>query len=672
MFLCKELNTILAKKMRMKKWLLLLILLIPLAAADDIFLSESLLLDIKITGEYTLRAQRSGSVDFVRALFEFYPLEGFDQETVTIKTSPAGTFKDDSIEFYWEVPQISKHNFFVESRVNTYNKFRQVNKKVAFPIKNPEKEEYLKATEKIDITPEIIAKASEIAEGEDDAFIVAFKLASWTKQNINYSITTLTVDASQPASWVLENRYGVCDELTNLFIAMARSLGIPARFVSGLSFTNDERFTEEWGLHGWAEVYFPGYGWVPFDPTYGQYGYVDATHVKLSDSLDSDKSSTRYEWQSSGGVELIPSKLNTEVSVIEQSRNIPEITKMELKAFGDQVSFGSYNLIEARLRNTKNYYVGFEAVLTLPKEVKNLNERRQYVVLRPNEEKSVFWVVQVTEELSRNYIYTFPMEISNTLGSSAKGSFKASHRNITYSVSQVQNILSRLNEQEKKVYSRNVLVNCTSPKAVYADETFQISCNIKNSGNIFLRKVNICLEKDCRTADIGITQSIDIVFEKELSEIREQELTVTAKNSEISSFQTLRIISMDRPKLSIEKVEFPETVSYGPEFTIGFDIWKHSYSPAQNVTLKMLINGKETRWDIEELESNQAFSVNVDKSMLNPKDNNFRIIVLYHDLDKITYSEEITKGFEVQASGIFDRLMMWLNKISRDIDNLFG
>ena len=60
----------------------------------------------------------------------------------------------------------------------------------------------------------------------DDLFIVVYKLAEWVKTNVNYDLSTLTASVSQKASWVLDNKEGVCDEITNLFIALSRALGI--------------------------------------------------------------------------------------------------------------------------------------------------------------------------------------------------------------------------------------------------------------------------------------------------------------------------------------------------------------------------------------------------------------------------------------------------------------
>ena len=61
------------------------------------------------------------------------------------------------------------------------------------------------------------------------------------------------------------NKRGECGDYSALFIAMARSVGIPARPVVG--FWADPFYGK---LHVWAEFYIEGVGWIPVDPTIGQ------------------------------------------------------------------------------------------------------------------------------------------------------------------------------------------------------------------------------------------------------------------------------------------------------------------------------------------------------------------------------------------------------------------
>lgn len=74
-----------------------------------------------------------------------------------------------------------------------------------------------------------------------------------------------------PVAEVLERRRGVCQDFTHLALGALRSLGLPARYVSG--YLHTRRPAAGPGLvgadatHAWFAVFCPGYGWVDFDPT---------------------------------------------------------------------------------------------------------------------------------------------------------------------------------------------------------------------------------------------------------------------------------------------------------------------------------------------------------------------------------------------------------------------
>ena len=78
-------------------------------------------------------------------------------------------------------------------------------------------------------------------------------------------------------------RRGVCQDLTHIFIAAARQLGIPARYVGGHFYRVDGVTAQEAG-HAWVEAYVEHLGWVGFDPTNG-IGITEA-HVRVAIGLD--------------------------------------------------------------------------------------------------------------------------------------------------------------------------------------------------------------------------------------------------------------------------------------------------------------------------------------------------------------------------------------------------
>jgi transglutaminase-like putative cysteine protease len=76
---------------------------------------------------------------------------------------------------------------------------------------------------------------------------------------------------STPLSVVMKQRKGVCQDFAHLAIACLRSLGLPARYVSGyietLSPEGVEKLVGVDASHAWFSVYIPGRGWTDFDPT---------------------------------------------------------------------------------------------------------------------------------------------------------------------------------------------------------------------------------------------------------------------------------------------------------------------------------------------------------------------------------------------------------------------
>ena len=80
-------------------------------------------------------------------------------------------------------------------------------------------------------------------------------------------------DVSTPVARVLEIKRGVCQDFAHLAIAALRSLGLPARYVSGYLMTRpppgQPKLKGSDASHAWLSVWAPAFGWVDFDPTNG-------------------------------------------------------------------------------------------------------------------------------------------------------------------------------------------------------------------------------------------------------------------------------------------------------------------------------------------------------------------------------------------------------------------
>lgn len=79
---------------------------------------------------------------------------------------------------------------------------------------------------------------------------------------------------------VLATRRGVCQDFAHLMIGMCRSLGIPARYVSGYFYNPNRAPDEIEASHAWVEVFLGSYGWKGFDPTHNR--VPDTRYVKLA------------------------------------------------------------------------------------------------------------------------------------------------------------------------------------------------------------------------------------------------------------------------------------------------------------------------------------------------------------------------------------------------------
>ncbi len=132
------------------------------------------------------------------------------------------------------------------------------------------------------IDPAVVAWAAEQAKAVDQgtaAFVMA--LADTIHHSFHHAGRP-EGDPFEPAE-TLASRSGACRDTAMLYVAACRSQGLAARFVSGYSMHHPPEVSEL-ELHAWAEVYLPGGGWRPYDPSLGL--AVADGHVALATAPD--------------------------------------------------------------------------------------------------------------------------------------------------------------------------------------------------------------------------------------------------------------------------------------------------------------------------------------------------------------------------------------------------
>jgi hypothetical protein len=116
--------------------------------------------------------------------------------------------------------------------------------------------------------------AEQITAGRDTPYDKAIAVESYLR-NIPYN---QEIDAP-PAGhdgvdyFLFDAKQGYCDYYASAMVMLLRSAGVPARYVQGYSqgdFDNGAYHVRGVHAHAWPEVYFPGYGWIEFEPTASQ------------------------------------------------------------------------------------------------------------------------------------------------------------------------------------------------------------------------------------------------------------------------------------------------------------------------------------------------------------------------------------------------------------------
>lgn len=114
--------------------------------------------------------------------------------------------------------------------------------------------------------------ARRIVYGEKDPEKIVHLLLRWMDANIAKE----AIDSFTAVDVLREGR-AECQGHAYLLAALARSLGIPARIVNGIAYSEAHR---GFLYHTWNELWIAGRGWQPVDATFGQ-AHADATHLKL-------------------------------------------------------------------------------------------------------------------------------------------------------------------------------------------------------------------------------------------------------------------------------------------------------------------------------------------------------------------------------------------------------
>ncbi|PEY75510.1 transglutaminase TgpA family protein [Bacillus cereus] len=151
----------------------------------------------------------------------------------------------------------------------------------------------------------------------------------FTDNSFTYESTNVLFPAKSQDyvdQFLFDTKSGYCNNFSTSMIVLLRSVGIPARWVKGYTEgTLDNTLASAEGedvytitndnAHSWVEVYFPGYGWIPFEPTKGftnPYNFINNTPAPISQNSEANNSNNTQIQQRNNEAKLKSLIKNTE------------------------------------------------------------------------------------------------------------------------------------------------------------------------------------------------------------------------------------------------------------------------------------------------------------------------------------------------------------------------
>lgn len=160
-----------------------------------------------------------------------------------------------------------------KDRILTYT-FKVRRKEVVkkdFPKNDPplSEKDYAKDLMPTSLSPtsgKVKETAENITKGKKTVLAKARAIYDWIVDNM-YRDPQIKGCGMGEVEKLLESLGGKCGDIHSVYVALARSVGVPSREIFGIRIPNGKDGDMTKAQHCWAEFYLPGYGWVPIDPS---------------------------------------------------------------------------------------------------------------------------------------------------------------------------------------------------------------------------------------------------------------------------------------------------------------------------------------------------------------------------------------------------------------------
>ncbi|MFH1823187.1 MAG: transglutaminase-like domain-containing protein [archaeon] len=403
-----------------------------------------------------------------------------EKQTAIITTIPGGFIQEEYIKFKYNSGGDLQIKILSEITTNFLMKY--ITKDTLISVlkeetsQHKELEPYLEPSSYINFNDQyVISKSQQLNTGK--AIETAFKIGEYLKENMDYDIN---ISELKKASEIIQDKTGVCSHYSILFIALARANGIPARYISGIAYSNKEGTFRE---HAWVEIWIND--WIPFDPTFGQFGWLDSSHIILKKSAFPDDPSIEYTYSGT----ITPGKIDIKTTINSESGSFRVPLDLTLNLFKEKVGMGSYVPLEIIVKNNNNFFVAIPIRVSLAPGIYGSNEK--ILLLEPGSSKKTSFIIEIpTLQKCSGGCYG-DIEIVDSFGNIEKTKIYFSSEEAKISLED-----AKLIADAGETNDETIDLFCRQKKDFFYDyENIEFDCVIENKGNG--RELNICLDNQC-------------------------------------------------------------------------------------------------------------------------------------------------------------------------------
>ena len=184
------------------------------------------------------------------------------------------------------------------------------------------------------------AQSIVIKANASNPFDSVWAVQEYLRSNYAYELKSPAPPNGQESVdyFLFDHTAGHCEQFASAMVVLVRSLGIPARLVSGYNYSGEVDASgnvvyRENQAHTWVEVYFPGYGWIPFEPTANRDEFTyGANGQDQSDASQGDQATPTPEPTTEP--ELLPSP------TVEATPSVPQLVTHPEDSGGTGVAVG--------------------------------------------------------------------------------------------------------------------------------------------------------------------------------------------------------------------------------------------------------------------------------------------------------------------------------------------